>query len=94
MSRDPGKWDDGYLSCQIDSLHVAAKESYGRLCNQADTDDVDWIRKAIAPWNDVGLLEPIIGQRIPHTAPPKYSTARAVPPSRKILPQHDAQASG
>ncbi len=76
MARDPSRWTDGYLSCENLQLRRKVVESYLQLTNQSDLAAVDFIRKGIHAWNDVGLLEPIRGQRIPHTAPPKYAIGR------------------
>jgi len=75
MARDPSHWSDGYLSCEIPQMRERASQSYERLSSQSEASNVESIRRAIEPWNDVGLLTPIRGQRIPHTAPPKYSVA-------------------
>ncbi len=75
MSRDPSRWPDGYLSCENDSLRRNAEVSYALLGRQSESASIESIRRGIAPWNDVGLLEPMRGQRIPHTAPPKYAEA-------------------
>jgi len=73
MARDPSRWSDGYLSCEIQQMREKASLSYDQLLIHSSTCNVESIRRAIEPWNDVGLLTPIRGQRIPHTAPPKYS---------------------
>ncbi len=71
MSRDPSRWTDGYLSCENVPLRTRVEESYEQLLRQGKEDSVASIRQGISAWNDVGLLEPVRGQRIPHTAPPK-----------------------
>ena len=73
MARDPSRWSNGYLSCEIKHMQERALLSYHQLSNQCEQSNIESIRRAIEPWNDVGLLEPVQGQRIPHTAPPKYS---------------------
>ncbi len=73
MARDPSRWTDGYLSCENETLRRKAEESFCRLSSQSEVSNVASIRIGIEAWNDVGLMEPILGQRIPHTAPPKYA---------------------
>jgi len=72
MARDPSRWGDGYLTCENEMLQRKVEESFCQIHKRNGAANVEWIRKEIEPWNDVGLLEPIQGQRIPHTAPPKY----------------------
>lgn len=72
MSLDPSRWVDGYLSCENKEMQRKAEESFEQLKQQSEAANIEMIRKGIANWNDVGLLEPIQGQRIMHTAPPKY----------------------
>lgn len=76
MARDPSRWSDGYLSCEINLMQDRALQSYDQLLSQSEESNMESIRRAIEPWNDVGLLAPMRGQRIPHTAPPKYSGLR------------------
>ena len=73
MAHDPSRWSNGYLSCEINLMQERTLQSYCQLLNQNEDSNIESIRRAIAPWNDVGLLTPVRGQRIPHTAPPKYS---------------------
>ncbi|MCY2984889.1 MAG: tryptophan 7-halogenase [Planctomycetota bacterium] len=73
MARDPSLWSNGYLSCEINPMKEKARLSYQQLMSQSEESNIESIRRAIEPWNDVGLLTPVSGQRIPHTAPPKYS---------------------
>ena len=73
MARDPSRWTDGYLTSGNMRLRQKVEESYTQLSHQSEAVTVDFIRSGIQEWNDVGLLEPIRGQRIPHTAPPKYA---------------------
>lgn len=72
MARDPTHWPEGYLSCENELLRGKAEEAYAQLHKRSEVENIESIRREIAVWNDVGLLEPIRGQRIPHTAPPKY----------------------
>lgn len=71
MARDPSRWTDGYLSCESVPLRRQVEESYDQLLSQGEEANVESIRRGISAWNDVGLLMPVRGQRIPHTAPPK-----------------------
>ena len=38
---------------------------------QAEQDWIAWLREQIAPWNDVGLLDPALNNRIARSAAPK-----------------------
>ena len=71
MARDPSRWTDGYLSCENVPLRKRVIESYDKLLSQGELANVESIRQGISQWNDVGLLEPVRGQRIPHTGPAK-----------------------
>ena len=71
MARDPSRWTDGYLSCENVLLRARVEESYDQLLRQGEEANIESIRRGISAWNDVGLLEPVRGQRIPHTAPGK-----------------------
>ncbi len=73
MASDPSRWIDGYLTCDNEMLRKNVMESYKKLSRQDETANVKSIREGIHVWNDVGLLDPERGQRIPHTAPPKYA---------------------
>jgi FADH2 O2-dependent halogenase len=75
MAREPSRWSHGYLSCEMQLMRERASLAYDNLLVQTEIENIDSIRRAIEPWNDVGLLSPVRGQRIPHTAPPKYSQA-------------------
>ena len=79
MACDPSRWQDGFLSCGNGELRAAAIQSYENIGQQSGLANVNSIRNAIEGWNDVGLLEPIKGQRIPHTSPPKYSAKQWSP---------------
>ncbi|MFN7735988.1 MAG: NAD(P)/FAD-dependent oxidoreductase [Pirellula sp.] len=46
-------------------------EQVGDTPRSDEVDFVDAVRSAIKPWNHVGLLDPKLGQRLNHTAPPK-----------------------
>ncbi len=73
MASDPARWRDGFLSGENAALRAAVERSYDRISVPGGPVGIDSTRREIAVWNDVGLLEPITGQRIPHTAPPKYA---------------------
>ena len=79
MACDPSCWKDGFLSCGNVDLRTAVLQSYDRINEQSGLANVKSIRHAIADWNDVGLLDPNSGQRIPHTSPPKYSAEQWSP---------------
>jgi tetracycline 7-halogenase / FADH2 O2-dependent halogenase len=73
VTRDPSAWTHGYLNCENLALRAEVENSFRQLRSRDATANVQAIREGIRVWNDVGLLEPITGQRIPHTAPPKYA---------------------
>ncbi len=73
MASDPSRWIDGYLSCDNEVLQKKTMESFDQLSQQDEAANVKSIREGIHIWNDVGLLDRERGQRIPHTAPPKYA---------------------
>jgi len=72
MSQDPSQWSKGYMNCEDIQLRSAIGSSYDFIQKRSSANLRDLVRTSIAPWNDVGLLEPASGQRIAHTAPPKY----------------------
>ncbi len=73
MASDPREWIDGFLTCDNGALRKKVMESFDQLSRQDEAANVKSIREGIHFWNDVGLLDPERGQRIPHTASPKYS---------------------
>lgn len=73
MASDPSRWIQGYLSSENEQLRKSVVESYNQLSRQDEAANVRSIRQGIRTWNDVGLLDIERGQRIPHTAPPKYA---------------------
>ena len=73
MASDPNRWMDGYLTCDNEALRTNVMESFHQLSKQDEAANVKSIRKGIHGWNDVGFLDRERGQRIPHTAPPKYA---------------------
>ena len=73
VALDPSHWPDGYLCCENAELRFKVEACYKQLKTSSECQTIEMIRGGIQPWNDVGLLEPISGQRIPHTAPPKYA---------------------
>jgi len=73
MANDPSRWTQGYLSCENGPLRRNVEESFCQLSRKEEAANVKLIRRGIQTWNDVGLLDFERGQRIPHTAPPKYA---------------------
>lgn len=79
LVRDPEAWSDGYLMSGSRSMREQAERLYAQVKQGALVDDeslIDAVSRAIQPWNQVGLLERKKGNRIAHTAPPKYLLAR------------------
>ena len=75
LVRDPGHWNEGYMLSRCNALHDRVEPIYVQLLNGhliSDRDCHEAIRRAIEPWNRIGLLEPSRGYRFAHTAPPKY----------------------
>jgi FADH2 O2-dependent halogenase len=78
MATDPNRWPHGYFMSELSGLRHAAEESYRTLAQQPDLDEqvfVDQVRRLIAPWNHVGLLEPALKNRLARTSAPKYPGA-------------------
>ncbi|HUP81635.1 MAG TPA: hypothetical protein VM260_23995, partial [Pirellula sp.] len=73
ISNDPSRWIHGYLMCENGPLRKNVEASFCQLSRQDEAANVKSIRRGIQTWNDVGLLDFERGQRIPHTAPPKYA---------------------
>lgn len=85
MSKRPDDWPHGYLCSDLTELKKRAS-SIAACLQQSDVSSerirknlIEEIRKAIEPWNDVGLLEASRDHRIAHTAPPKYSKPLLLP---------------
>ena len=74
MARDPREWTNGYMTSGENTMRAAAEESFRGLSSQGEYEFLEKLRRAISPWNDVGLLEPATGRRIRHTAPPKFAS--------------------
>ena len=73
MASDPSLWIDGFLTSDNEVLRKKVMESFDQLSQQDEAANVKSIREGIHDWNDVGLLDSERGQRISHTAPPKYA---------------------
>lgn len=70
LQADPRHWGDGFLSHRNRRLRECAegsREVAGSLAINAD-EFVERVRSGIAPWNDVGLLDPQTGNRLARTA--------------------------
>lgn len=74
MASDPSHWPTGYMSAADERLRAVAQDAWMSMGAASDVDDeklIERMRTAIGPWNDVGLLEPAMRNRLDHTAPPK-----------------------
>lgn len=82
LVRDPDAWPEGYLMSGNRSMREESERIY-RAVKQGDSGGeekwIEEVRRAIQPWNKVGLLDPKVGNRLAHTAPPKYLLATAPP---------------
>jgi FADH2 O2-dependent halogenase len=79
LIRDPQTWSDGYLLSGSRAMREQSEGLYAQVKQGAFASDemlLQAIRQAIQPWNQVGLVEPKKGNRIAHTAPPKYLLAQ------------------
>lgn len=77
---DPSSWPDGYMMSGSRSLREQTERIYREVQPGSMIDEEKWleeVRRAIQPWNKVGLLDPEKGNRLAHTAPPKYLLATA-----------------
>lgn len=75
LVRSPDVWPDGYMMSGCRAMREPAERLVGQLKAGALADEeslIAAVRRAIQPWNQVGLLDPTKGNRIAHTAPPKY----------------------
>jgi FADH2 O2-dependent halogenase len=74
MALDPSHWPTGYMSAADERLRAVAQDAWTSMGAASDVDEerlIERMRTAIRPWNDVGLLEPSMRNRLDHTAPPK-----------------------
>jgi FADH2 O2-dependent halogenase len=75
LVQDPEVWSEGYMMSGCRSMREEAEGVYREVKQGKLTDEgklIESVRRAIQPWNRVGLLEPKTGTRLAHTAPPKY----------------------
>jgi FADH2 O2-dependent halogenase len=93
MGSDPAVWPMGYMQCGDRRLAEAAEASYQEAGDDSVSDDdfVRRVRKRIAPWNRVGLLDPALCNRLSHTAAPKYAAIAGLSP-RGSVPEDAAPA--
>lgn len=66
------EWPSGFFHCNDSELREVLRNAKKKIEDRhsSDSPDVfnDWIRESIAPWNDVGLLDPNRRNRMAHTA--------------------------
>jgi hypothetical protein len=79
LAADPTSWPLGYLQSADWELKAVASHALQQLTQGpaptsafAEQQFEDGIRRGIARWNHVGLLDARLNNRIAHTAPPKY----------------------
>jgi FADH2 O2-dependent halogenase len=84
LAADPTAWPLGYLQSADEELKAAACAAFEQLWSVpapatelAEQQFEDSIRRSIARWNSVGLLDQKFNNRIAHTAPPKYAAIAA-----------------
>lgn len=80
LAADPTSWPLGYLQSADWELQEVASHALHQLTRgpaptsaDAEQQFEDGIRRGIARWNHVGLLDTRLNNRIAHTAPPKYA---------------------
>lgn len=80
LAADPTSWPLGYLQSADSELKSVACTALRQLSAGSapargfgEQQFEDSIRRSIARWNHVGLLDPKLNNRIAHTAPPKYA---------------------
>jgi FADH2 O2-dependent halogenase len=80
LAADPTSWPLGYLQSADQELKATACRALQQLSSgsapateYAELQFEEYIRREIARWNTVGLLDPKLNHRIAHTAPPKYA---------------------
>jgi tetracycline 7-halogenase / FADH2 O2-dependent halogenase len=76
VAKDPEYWPRGYMLARDMSLRATAEEAYYAARPDAHAESTNEglmgrIRHWIAPWNDVGLLDPMNRNRIAHSVAPK-----------------------
>lgn len=79
LAKDPSHWPLGFLQASDDKLRNTAESAYQSLLqNSNDLFSMrqfrENVRKNIARWNTVGLLDPTNLNRIAHSAAPKYAS--------------------
>lgn len=84
LAADPTAWPLGYLQSADQELKAVACAALEQLSaasspvtELAEQQFEDSIRRSIARWNSVGLLDQKFNNRIAHTAPPKYAAIAA-----------------
>jgi len=83
MASDPSVWPLGFLQCRDTEFTEVVRRVRGMASSlpkddrQSDRSFVELVRKSIAPWNRVGLLDPKLRNRLAHSAAPKYASIAA-----------------
>jgi FADH2 O2-dependent halogenase len=77
MASDPEHWPLGFMNAADIALRQAAEAMWllasDGACGSQHAVFVESVRRAIDPWNTVGILAPENRNRFAHTAPPKRS---------------------
>jgi FADH2 O2-dependent halogenase len=80
MASDPSVWPLGFLQCRDTEFNEVVRRVRGMVSGlpesdrQSDRSFLELVRKSIAPWNRVGLLDPKLRNRLAHSAAPKYAS--------------------
>jgi tetracycline 7-halogenase / FADH2 O2-dependent halogenase len=80
MAADPAHWPSGYMLAKDLKLRDAAETIFQKMSLvaagiQDEESIVESMRQSLDPWNDVGLLDPQLRNRLAHTRAPKYASA-------------------
>lgn len=81
-SANSGTWENGFLFSQSDALHHICVELNERIAKVIFEQDlskrtrdrkhtIDWLRIRLSRWNDVGLMDPSLKNRIARSTAPK-----------------------
>lgn len=79
LAKDPSHWPLGFLQASDNTLRDTAEAAYQSLLQNSNNQSTktqfrENVRKSIARWNTVGLLDPTNLNRIAHSAAPKYAS--------------------
>jgi tetracycline 7-halogenase / FADH2 O2-dependent halogenase len=67
-----GRMRDGFLLARSPALQGIVRQAQARLaCASRSTPFAQWMREQLEPWNNVGLLDPSLHNRISRSIAPK-----------------------